>query len=111
MSGESLTREEIDSRFAPIRQVVVNLETGQETDIDPARFDLRGELVAGQDVLIDINSTGTTSALITSTSELMALPEMDLDTYRTLAPHVTALPAGTANEPCHTPSSAPTARS
>ncbi|KPK53467.1 MAG: type II secretion system minor pseudopilin GspK [Gammaproteobacteria bacterium] len=36
------------------------------------------------------------NTLITSTSELMALPEMDLDTYRTLAPHVTALPAGTA---------------
>jgi Na+-transporting NADH:ubiquinone oxidoreductase subunit C len=38
-SGETLTSEEIDSRFAPIRQVVVNLETGQETDIDPASFD------------------------------------------------------------------------
>jgi general secretion pathway protein K len=36
------------------------------------------------------------NTLITSTSELMALPEMDLETYRVLAPHVTALPAGTA---------------
>lgn len=38
-SGEPLTKEEIDSRFAPIQQVVVNLETGQETDIDPEGFD------------------------------------------------------------------------
>ncbi len=36
------------------------------------------------------------NTVITSTSELMALPEMDLETYRVLAPHVTALPAGTA---------------
>lgn len=36
------------------------------------------------------------NTLITSTSELMALPAMDLDTYRTLIPHVTALPGGTA---------------
>lgn len=38
-SGESLTAEEIDSRFAPIQQVVIDLETGQETDTDPASFD------------------------------------------------------------------------
>lgn len=36
------------------------------------------------------------NTLITSTSELMALPDMDLETYRILAPHVTALPGGTA---------------
>jgi len=36
------------------------------------------------------------NTLITSVSELMALPEMNLDTYRALAPYVTALPAGTA---------------
>jgi Na+-transporting NADH:ubiquinone oxidoreductase subunit C len=38
-ADESLTADEIDSRFAPIQQVVVNLETGQETDTDPAGFD------------------------------------------------------------------------
>ncbi len=30
---------EIDARFAPIRQVVIDLETGEETDVDPEGFD------------------------------------------------------------------------
>ncbi len=37
--GESLTSDEIESRFAPIRQVVIDLETGAETDVDPVGFD------------------------------------------------------------------------
>ncbi len=36
------------------------------------------------------------NTLITSASELLALPEMDIDTYRALLPYVCALPAGTA---------------
>jgi general secretion pathway protein K len=36
------------------------------------------------------------NTLITSASEILALPEMDLNTYRTLLPHVCALPSGTA---------------
>lgn len=36
------------------------------------------------------------NTLITSTSELMALPEMTLDIYQVLSPHVAALPSGTA---------------
>jgi len=36
------------------------------------------------------------NTLITSASELLALPEMDIDTYRTLLPYVCALPSGTA---------------
>jgi Na+-transporting NADH:ubiquinone oxidoreductase subunit C len=38
-SNESLTSEEIEARFQPIRRVVVDLETGEETDVDPAVFD------------------------------------------------------------------------
>jgi Na+-transporting NADH:ubiquinone oxidoreductase subunit C len=40
-SNESLSREEIDSRFAQIHEVVVDLETGEETDVDPENFDQR----------------------------------------------------------------------
>ena len=40
-SSEKLSGEEIDSRFGPIRQVVIDLETGEETDVDPAGFDQR----------------------------------------------------------------------
>jgi general secretion pathway protein K len=36
------------------------------------------------------------NTLITSVSEILALPEMDIDTYRTLLPYVCALPSGTA---------------
>lgn len=36
------------------------------------------------------------NTLVTSVSEILALPEMDIDTYRTLLPHVCALPSGTA---------------
>jgi Na+-transporting NADH:ubiquinone oxidoreductase subunit C len=37
---ESLTREEIDSRFEPVRRVVIELETGEVlTDVDPEKFD------------------------------------------------------------------------
>ena len=36
---EELTREEIEARFASIERVVIDLETGEETDIDPATFD------------------------------------------------------------------------
>ena len=40
--GEKLSRQEIEERFAPIRQVVIDLETGEENpDIDPATFDYR----------------------------------------------------------------------
>lgn len=43
--GEELTREEIESRFARIRQMVIDLQTGEEaTDIDPADFDYRKEV-------------------------------------------------------------------
>ena len=35
-SSEWLSGEEIDSRFGPIRQVVIDLKTGEETDVDPA---------------------------------------------------------------------------
>lgn len=35
------------------------------------------------------------NTVITSVSEILALPEMDIDTYRTLLPHVAALPSGT----------------
>lgn len=39
---ERLTRQEIEDRFAPIRQVVINLETGEEApEIDPATFDYK----------------------------------------------------------------------
>ena len=34
-----LTPEEIQSRFAPIEQTVVHLQTGEETDIEPLTFD------------------------------------------------------------------------
>jgi len=33
--------------------------------------------------------------IVTSISEILALPEMDLETFNTLAPHVSALPGGT----------------
>lgn len=36
---EKLTRAEIEQRFAPIEPVVVDLETGEETDVDPHTFD------------------------------------------------------------------------
>jgi len=36
------------------------------------------------------------NTLITSVSEMLALPEMDLNTYRTLLPNICALPSGTA---------------
>ena len=39
---EKLSRQEIEERFTPIRQVVIDLETGEETEgIDPATFDYR----------------------------------------------------------------------
>jgi Na+-transporting NADH:ubiquinone oxidoreductase subunit C len=38
---ESLTSDEIDSRFGPIRPVVIELETGEMTDVDPGNFDQR----------------------------------------------------------------------
>ena len=38
--GESLTREEIEARFGPVRSVVIDLESGRELpDVDPAVFD------------------------------------------------------------------------
>jgi Na+-transporting NADH:ubiquinone oxidoreductase subunit C len=37
--GETLSSDQIDARFAPIRQVVIDLETGEETDVDPSGFD------------------------------------------------------------------------
>ncbi|MFQ5792182.1 MAG: Na(+)-translocating NADH-quinone reductase subunit C [Acidobacteriota bacterium] len=41
---ESLTRQEIQERFSPIRQVVIDLATGDEVpDIDPRSFDQRKE--------------------------------------------------------------------
>ncbi len=40
-SSERLSGEEIDSRFGPIRQVVIDLKTGEETDVDPVGFDQR----------------------------------------------------------------------
>ena len=39
---ETLTREDVEERFAPIRQVVIDLATGEEvpeTEIDPSTFD------------------------------------------------------------------------
>ena len=40
--GEQLNRQEIEERFAPIRRVVIDLETGQEApDIEPGEFDYR----------------------------------------------------------------------
>ena len=39
---ETLTREDVEERFAPIRQVVIDLATGEEvpeTEIDPRTFD------------------------------------------------------------------------
>ncbi len=39
---ERLSREEIEERFAPIQQVVIDLETGEEAPgIDPGEFDYR----------------------------------------------------------------------
>ena len=38
---EALEAEEIEARFAPIRQVVIDRETGAATDQDPAAFDPR----------------------------------------------------------------------
>ena len=47
-SEERLSRDEVEARFAPIRQTVIDLRTGEETpDIDPATFDQR---VAAADV-------------------------------------------------------------
>ena len=40
-SSEQLSGEEIDSRFGPIRQVVIDLKTGEDTEVDPAGFDQR----------------------------------------------------------------------
>lgn len=45
----------IQERSFQLRQAEACMQAGV-TLIDPARFDLRGELVAGQDVLIDINA-------------------------------------------------------
>lgn len=39
--GEDLSAEEIETRFEPVEQVVIDLETGEETDIDPSSFDQR----------------------------------------------------------------------
>ena len=40
--GEKLSRQEIEERFTPIRQVVIDLKTGEEaSDIDPTTFDYR----------------------------------------------------------------------
>ncbi len=42
--GEKLSRQEIEERFAPIQQVVIDLETGEElSGIDPMTFDYRKE--------------------------------------------------------------------
>jgi Na+-transporting NADH:ubiquinone oxidoreductase subunit C len=39
-SDESLSREEVDARFEPIHQVVIDLETGEELEnVDPENFD------------------------------------------------------------------------
>lgn len=38
---EALEREEIEARFAPITQVVIDLATGAPTDTDPTTFDPR----------------------------------------------------------------------
>ena len=40
-SDESLAPEEIAARFAPIRQVVIDLASGIATDVEPATFDSR----------------------------------------------------------------------
>ena len=39
--GEALEAGEIEARFAPIRQVVIDRETGAAADVDPAGFDPR----------------------------------------------------------------------
>ena len=45
--GEKLSRQEIEERFAPIRQVVIDLETGEEhPGIDPMTFDYRKEAMS-----------------------------------------------------------------
>jgi Na+-transporting NADH:ubiquinone oxidoreductase subunit C len=39
---EKLSREEVEERFAPVQQVAIDLETGEENpDLDPATFDYR----------------------------------------------------------------------
>ena len=38
---EALEQDEIEARFAPIRQVVIDIATGAATDVDPATFDPR----------------------------------------------------------------------
>ena len=38
---EALEQDEIEARFAPIRQVVIDVATGTATDVDPATFDPR----------------------------------------------------------------------
>ena len=40
-TDESLTRKEIEARFAPIHQVVIDLSTGDPTNVDPATFERR----------------------------------------------------------------------
>ena len=42
-TDESLTPEEIEVRFTPIQQFVIELETGEPTDVDPATFDFRAD--------------------------------------------------------------------
>jgi Na+-transporting NADH:ubiquinone oxidoreductase subunit C len=39
--GEKLSADEIQQRFEPMQQVVIDLKTGEETDIDPSSFDQR----------------------------------------------------------------------
>ena len=38
-AGESLSRDEIEARFASVTAVVIDLATGEETDVDPETFD------------------------------------------------------------------------
>lgn len=39
--GEVLTAEEVEARFEPMEGIVIDLETGEETNIDPSSFDQR----------------------------------------------------------------------
>lgn len=42
--GESPSAQRVDELFEPIEAVVIDLATGQETEIDPATFDMEAEM-------------------------------------------------------------------
>ena len=59
VSDEVLSPEEVTSRFSQIRQIVIELETGEATDIDPSTFDPRtAEVDPEQSRLAPPNNAG-----------------------------------------------------